>query len=65
MLDSTMLADTASAWQSFLTVGALAAVIGGFVAIQLWSQRRRRRGEEASTFDDTGAEIITAYRSPV
>lgn len=65
MIVSPMLAQSAPAWQSFLAVGALATAIGGFVALQVWSQRRRRRGEEASTFDDKGAEVITAYRSPV
>ncbi len=65
MLDSATFANAVAAWQSFLTVSGFAAVIGGYVALQLWSQRRRRRGEEASTFDDKGAEVITAYRSPV
>lgn len=36
-----------------LTLGAAVLVIGGYIAAITWSDRRRRRGEEASTAEPT------------
>ncbi len=46
----------ASTLESVLTVGALVAVLGGCLTAITWAQRRRARGEEASTYNAEGAE---------
>lgn len=45
-------------WEVALTWGSLAAVLGGLVALQIWTRRRRLRGEEASSAAAEGAEGI-------
>lgn len=46
----------ASTLESVLTVGALVAVLGGCLTAITWAQRRRARGEEASTYNAEGGE---------
>lgn len=48
--------DRASTLESVLTVGALVSVLGGCLGAITWAQRRRARGEEASTYNAEGAE---------
>lgn len=62
MLGSPLLAEAAPAWQSILAIGGFVGIIGGVVSVQLWAQRRRRRGEEASTYNAEGAEAIAAVQ---
>ena len=43
-----------AAWPNLeliLTLGAAALVVAFYTFVVIWSDRRRRRGEEASTFD--------------
>ncbi len=53
-----VLGESVPLWLSLLAVGSLIGLFSGVVAIQLWSQRRRRRGEEASTYNAEGAEAL-------
>jgi hypothetical protein len=53
-----IIGESVPLWQSLLTVGSLIGLVSGVVTIQLWSQRRRRRGEEASTYNAEGAEAL-------
>ena len=48
----------ASASEIGLTIGLIVLVFGGAVALQVWSRRRRRRGEEAATSNAEGADAI-------
>lgn len=45
-------------WQTVLAIGGVLLVIGVLVGLQLWSQARRKRGEEASESNASGAEVI-------
>ena len=45
-------------WQTLMAAGGVLLVIGVLVGLQLWSQARRKRGEEASTSSAAGAEVI-------
>lgn len=45
-------------WQTMLAIGGVLLVIGGLVGLQLWSQARRNRGEEASESNASGAEVF-------
>ena len=47
-----------SGWEIGFTVGGFVGVIAGIMALQVWSQRRRRRGDEATTSESQGAEAI-------
>ena len=49
--------EPASTLEAVLTVGSFLLVIAVLIGLQLWSQRRRRRGEEASTSNSEGAEV--------
>ena len=53
-----MIILTASAWEIGLTIALFVLISGGFIAMQVWSQRRRSRGEEASTSEAEGADAI-------
>ena len=48
----------ASALEIGLTIGLMVLVFGGAMALQVWSQRRRRRGEEAAMSNAEGADAI-------
>ena len=48
--------------EAILTLGAADLLAGGYVSAYTWSQRRRRRGEEAST-EPRGTIPFTGWRS--
>jgi hypothetical protein len=50
-----------SLWVTVLTVGGFVLFIAAVVWVQLWAQRRRRRGEEASTSEAEGAEAVLRH----
>lgn len=41
---------------SYLAMAGVVGVSGGCVALSLWAQRRRRRGEEATSYNAQGAD---------
>ena len=57
-MTATFVLASVPLWQSVLTVGGFLALISLIVTIQIWSQRRRHRGEEATTSTAEGAEGI-------
>lgn len=52
----------ASGWEIALTVGGFGAVVVGLIVLQVWSQRRKRRGDEAGTSNAEGAEAMIPPR---
>jgi hypothetical protein len=50
-------------WQSVLAFVGFFGIVVGVLVLQRWSQRRRRRGEEASTYNAQGAEA-PLFRPP-
>jgi len=51
----------ASSLEILLTVGGLVVVLAGVIAAQVWAQRRRNRGDEASTSNAAGAEALMRH----
>lgn len=51
-----LVAAAAPWWEVALTLGAFVGVIAAVITAQIWSQRRRRRGEEATASAAEGAE---------
>lgn len=47
--------------EAILTLGAAVVLVVGYVSAYTWSQRRRRRGEEASTFEPGGTIPFTGW----
>ena len=45
-------------WQTLLAIGGVVLVLGLLISLQVWSQARRKRGEEASASNASGAEVF-------
>jgi hypothetical protein len=55
---ATVVIAEAATWPVVLAWLGVPVVVAGIVSIQLWTQRRRRRGEEASTYYAEGADAM-------
>lgn len=50
--------ETVPLWQTLLAIGGVVLVLGLLISLQLWSQARRKRGEEASSSNASGADVF-------
>lgn len=52
------MADTASTLEIVLTLAFAVVVFGGLTGLALWGRARRRRGDEATSANAEGAEVM-------